>query len=433
MNVTNQTGKRILFTLVALLFSLVAVAQQATFPRETGDEDPTFPENIQKNTEALLEKWRRGYASHRALPKQPCDKETPAPAGNEVIRERLFRLPTSMPIVYNEHVRNYIQQMFGKRRALVPAMLPLGDYYFPIIEPILEKYGLPLELKYLTIIESGLDPSAGTHSSSRGLWQLMLPVAKSYGLEVNSLVDERMDPIKCTEAAARVLVDLYGIYNDWFLTIAAYNCGPGTLNRIIKRSGGKRDYWQLYEYLPKQTRKYVPLFIAVYYAMYYHAEHNLCPREITLPMDIDTILVSRRVSIAEIARAAELDESAFRLLNPAFKGKDIPGHVHPYVINLPSASLLALTDKLDLGEETQLEALPPATQAELPQAPTAEAAPRRRTGQKQYTIRRGDTYWSIARMHGVQMKDLMKANGIHNPKTTLRVGQKLIIPDKQRG
>ena len=219
----------------------------------------------------------------------------------EVYIDRLSRMPTVIEMPYNDVVQQLIDRYTGKLRRSVSYMLGASNFYMPIFEEALEAYGLPLELKYLPVIESALNPVAVSRAKATGFWQFMLATGKQYGLEVNSLVDERCDPIKSSYAAAHFLSDLYKIFGDWHLVIAAYNCGPENVNKAIRRSNGSKDYWQIYPYLPRETRGYVPAFIAANYVMTYYCEHNICPLRTQLPVYTDTIVVDQNVHFEQIA------------------------------------------------------------------------------------------------------------------------------------
>ena len=218
----------------------------------------------------------------------------------------------------------------------------------PIFEDQLLANKLPDELKYLPIIESALNPTAYSRAGAGGLWQLMVSTGRIYGLEINSLIDERMDPYKASVAAARYLKDLFRIYGDWNLVIAAYNCGPGNVNKAIRRSGGKRDYWQIYPYLPNETRNYVPIFIAANYVMNYYKQHNLNVAPVCLPMS-DTIMVKEKVHLMQIADLMNLPIAELRTLNPQYRQDIVPGNYKPCAIRLPlnaASSFLQNKDKI---------------------------------------------------------------------------------------
>lgn len=233
--------------------------------------------------------------------------------------DRLQRIPAIIEMPYNEVVRKFIDMYATRLRQKIAFMLSANNFYMPIFEEALDLHDLPLELKYLPVIESALNPMATSRQGAVGLWQFMLATGKIYGLQVTSLIDERRDPIKSTRAAARYLKDLYDIYHDWNLVLAAYNCGPGTINKAIRRSGGEKDFWKLYNYLPQETRGYVPAFIAANYIMTYYCEHNISPLEMRMPEGTDTIHISRPLNLQQIAAVCNSNIDELRALNPEFK------------------------------------------------------------------------------------------------------------------
>ena len=262
-----------------------------------------------------------------------------------VYMERLSKLPTIIELPYNATVRKCIELYVDRRRSLVENMLGLEAFYFPMIEETLDKYDLPQELKYLVIIESAMNPVALSRAGASGLWQFMMATGRMYGLEINNLIDERRDPIKSTDAACRHLRDLYDRYGDWNLAIAAYNCGAGNVNKAISRSGGRRDYWTIYPYLPAETRSYVPLFIAANYVMNYYAYHQLYPEQTSLPLSTDTVMVNRMIHFDQIADILKIDKETIRLLNPQYKRDIIPGNYRPQILKLPTTQAYAYVEK----------------------------------------------------------------------------------------
>ena len=262
-------------------------------------ESIELPKSMTYPLDSLLNDWKaKNYID---LGKDCSTAEINPLFSDSVYIDRLSRMPTVMEMPYNEIVRKFIDMYAGRLRNQVSFMLSACNFYMPIFEEALDAYNLPLELKYLPIIESALNPSAVSRAGAGGLWQFMIGTGKMYGLESNSLVDDRRDPIKATWAAARYLKDLYDIYHDWNLVIAAYNCGPGTINKAIRRSGGETDYWSIYNYLPKETRGYVPAFIAANYVMTYYCDHNICPMETNIPESTDTIQVNKNLHFQQIA------------------------------------------------------------------------------------------------------------------------------------
>ena len=253
----------------------------------------------------------------------------------EVYMDRLKRMPTAIEMPWNEVVQKFIDRYTGRLRRSVTFMLGASNFYMPIFEQALEVYGLPLELKYLPVIESALNPNAVSPVGAGGLWQFMNATGKRYGLKINSMIDERRDAVKSSYAAAHYLSDLYNIFGDWSLVIAAYNCGPGNINKAIQRSGGKRDYWEIYPYLPSETRGYVPAFIAANYVMTYYCEHNICPMLTKLPVQTDTIMLYKNLHFEQIAQVLGIDIKELRTLNPQYRRDIITGYSEPTDLRLP--------------------------------------------------------------------------------------------------
>ena len=326
--------KKILISAALLLASNIAI--QAQIEEDFADEDEItvtdeqgkeevieFPEAMTFELDSLLNL----YMSKTYLDEDnDCRMKDVNPVfEKEVYIDRLKRMPTIIEMPYNEVVQKFIDRYSGRLRHSVSYMLGASNFYMPIFEEALETYGLPLELKYLPVIESALNPTAVSRVGATGLWQFMLATGKRYGLEVNSLVDDRRDPIKSSYAAANYLKDLYKVFGDWNLVIAAYNCGPDQINKAIHRAKGSKDYWQIYPYLPKETRGYVPAFIAANYIMTYYCEHNICPMTTRLPAKTDTVMVDRNVHLEQIAAVCNIDIEQLRTLNPSYRRDIAPG------------------------------------------------------------------------------------------------------------
>ncbi len=257
---------------------------------------------------------------------------------DEQLEERLSRIPTTIDLPLNEVTREYINTYIG-RKASVGVMLGSSNFYMPVFEEALERYDLPLELRYLPVIESALRPTAVSRAGAVGLWQIMLITARQYGLEVNTLVDERRDMLKSSDAAARLLRDLYDRFGDWGLAIAAYNCGPGNIQKAMARAGEneQHDFWSLYGYLPRETRGYLPAFIAATYIMNYYCDHGITPMQATLPVETDTVVVKRQVKFSQIAGlCSNLSVDDLRLLNPQYRRDIVPAD---YSLRLPQTSV----------------------------------------------------------------------------------------------
>lgn len=374
------------------------------------DQEIVLPESLEANVDSLLSSW---YLKKYAIIDENCIRSSVnIDYPDSVYIQRLAALPTIIEMPYNQVVKSYITLYTEKRRELVETMIGLSAYYFPIFEQALEKAGLPLELKYLPIIESALRPDAVSRAGATGLWQFMIGTAKLLGLEVNSLVDERRDPIRASETAARYLKELYDIYQDWPLAIASYNCGPGNVNKAIRRSGGKKDYWEIYNYLPKETRGYVPAFIAANYVMHYYQEHNICPVLTDLPLTTDTIQVDERIHLKQVADVLQIPMELLRGLNPQYRRDIVPGdtaHLRP--LCLPTQQTYAFIDVKDSIVNYQSEIYGRRTTVE----PTNYYASSASSGGWVYhRIKKGETLSVLANRYGVSVRNLRKWNNLRS-------------------
>lgn len=344
---------------------------------------------------------------------------------DSVYKIRLQALPLVVEVPYNEVVRRYILRYVKHSPRQLAALQRKSEYYFPIFEDIIARHQLPYELCYLSIVESALNPQARSHMGAAGLWQFMPATGKRYGLEVNSLVDERMDPIRATEAACRYLSDLYGIFNDWNLAIAAYNCGPGNVNKAIHRAGGKRDFWSIYPFLPKETRGYLPIFIAVVYAMNYAEMHGICPSEPLLTMASDTIVTNQRQHLKQIAENLDIPLSELRRLNPQYPRDIIPGN-KDYAICLPIEKTGAYIDNEHAILAYQADELINNRRAEIELLQrTSVYGGYSINGITYYKIKEGDTLGGIAQKFHVSVKQLKAWNGLKSD--AIRAGNTLKI------
>ncbi len=308
-------------------------------------EEIAVPESFSVNVDEMLDMY---HAKNYITEDGRCNMaDVDVYADRATIIDRLKHLPTVMEMPYNEVVRKFIDRYTQRARRQVSLMLGISNFYTPIFEQALETYGLPLELKYLPVIESGLNPNAVSRVGATGLWQFMLETGKRYGLTVNSLVDERRDPLKASYAAAHYLSDLYRIFGDWNLVIAAYNCGPERINKAIHRAGGETDYWKIYPYLPKETRGYVPSFIAANYIMNYYCEHNICPMETNLPASSDTINVRQDVHFEQIASVLDIDLDQLQELNPQYRRSIVNGTSGDGALRLPATYIGKFIDYED--------------------------------------------------------------------------------------
>lgn len=369
----------------------------------------------------------------------------------DVYIDRLKRLPNVMEMPYNEIVQKFIDRYTGRLRRSVSYMLGASNFYMPIFEDALEAYGVPLELKYLPVIESALNPKATSHVGAAGLWQFMPSTGKQYGLEINSLVDERRDPVKSSYAAARYLRDLYKIYGDWNLVIAAYNCGPENVRKAIQRSNGDTDYWTIYPYLPKETKGYVPAFIAANYVMTYYCDHNICPMRTTLPAKTDTVQVTRDVHLKQIADVCGVDIEELRALNPQYRRDIVNGGSKPSAIRLPVSvvnSFISNEDSIynyqadqlftrrslvevDDSAQPRYSSSKKTTYKSSPSKSTKKGGKKGKNGRnksragKNVTVKNGDTLSEIAKRNHTTVSKLRKLNGIKG--SSIRAGKKIKV------
>ena len=436
--------KKFIISAALLLASNVAIQAQIEEDYEDDEDEITvtdnngqeevieFPEAMTFELDSLLNL----YMSKNYLDEDnDCRMKDVNPVfEKEVFLERLKRIPSIIEMPYNEVVQKFIDRYSGRLRHSVSYMLGASNFYMPIFEEALETYGLPLELKYLPVIESALNPKAVSRVGATGLWQFMLATGKRYGLEVNTLVDERRDPIKASYAAANYLSDLYKVFGDWNLVIAAYNCGPDQINKAIHRSKGSKDYWQIYPYLPKETRGYVPAFIAANYIMTYYCEHNICPMTTRLPAKTDTIMVGRNVHLEQIASVCNIDIEQLRTLNPAYRRDIVPGATKLSAVRLPQTevgkfidledSIYAYNAEVLFSKRTTVEVnddVPTYTRKSSSKRSRKKARSRGRS----VTVKSGQTLSEIAKRNGTTVSKLRRLNGIKG--SNIRAGKKLRV------
>lgn len=357
------------------------------------------------------------------------DEVTKAPQlPDSVYIKRLAEINSFIDLSYNKTVGSMINLYAERRKKQVSVMLGLANYYFPIFEEILDKYNMPIELKYMAIIESALNPRAFSRAGACGLWQFMYGTGKMYGLEINTFVDERRDPVKSTEAAARYLNDLYNIYKDWHLVIAAYNCGPGNVNKAIRRAGGARDYWTIYYRLPRETRGYVPAFIAATYVMNYYKLHGIVPQQPSFNIITDTIMVNSYLHLEQVSSQLNIDLNELRDLNPIYRRDVIPAtKAKPYPLCLPQKDILPFIDHEQAILSFEREKYFPNNQIKNPNQTAYRYTPVDVKGKERvyYTVKSGDNLGFIAEWFHVRASDLRYWNNVHG--NLIRVGQKLVI------
>jgi membrane-bound lytic murein transglycosylase D len=344
-----------------------------------------------------------------------------------VYEHRLSKINSIINLQFNSIIRAHIEVYTVRQRPQFCAVLGLMDYYFPIIENVFDSYGIPAELKYMAVIESALNPNAvNGRSGATGMWQFMYSTGRMYGLTINSVVDERRDPLKSTYAAAKYLKDLYSIYNDWVLVIAAYNCGPGTVNKAIKRSDNKKDYWQIYYRLPRETRGYIPQYVAAAYAVTYYPEHNLQPLQLNIPLATDTIMVNKDIHLAQISEVMGIPLGELRALNPSYKTGLVPGSSKPQALTLP---MNHLGDFIDLNDTIRNYKsniyLNKATRISDPSRSSSVPTDIKGKTKLIYIVQDNDNLGYISEWYKVGLSDLRYWNDIY--RNTIRVGQKIVV------
>ena len=383
-------------------------------------------ERITRDLDSLVNSWYVRLALKENPVINPDDSaiiEFP----DSVYKERLSRINSIINLPYNNIIRNNIHVYTGRQRENFRAVLGLMEYYFPMIEDIFDSYKLPAELKYMAVIESALNPNAvNGRSGATGMWQFIYSTGKLYGLTINSIVDERRDPIKATHAAAKYLKDMYDIYNDWILVIAAYNCGPGNVDKAIRRSGNKKDYWEIYYRLPRETRGYIPQYVAATYAINYYKEHHIHPLQMNIPVATDTLIVNKDIHLSQISEVMNIPLEELRALNPQYRTGFIPGSTKPQSLTLPINHVSDFIDKNDTirGYKSDIYlnrkniTVNPSRSSYLPSDIKGKT-------KLYYTVKDGDNLGFISEWFRVGLSDLRYWNDIYG--NTIRVGQKLAL------
>ena len=323
--------------ITAMSFGNAYAQSVITVEDEDGDtEDIEMPEGMTVEADSILQE----YDNKTRLAEGNSNSINDLPYDDQILVDRLAHIPTTIEMPLNNITRKFIDQYCNRMKNSVAVMLGSANFYMPFFEEALEHYGLPLELKFLPVIESALRPTAQSHAGAVGLWQFMLATGKTYGLEINTLVDERRDPVKSSYAAAHFLSDLYEKFGDWGLAIAAYNCGENAVSKALLRAGGNEgdDYWSIYNQLPRETRGYVPAFIAATYIMNYYCEHGITPMEASLPTETDTVVVTKEVGFSQVASVCGVTVDELRALNPQYRRDIVPVD---YALRMPDHAIEA--------------------------------------------------------------------------------------------
>ncbi len=395
---------------------------QITLPNPTVEFNPA-------QIDSLLEVWRVRESQdlyniffNQYILIEPEENKGVKEHIDTIYKRRLLKLASPIELAYNSIVRGYINRYTDPRYRLMDYIIPRTEYYFPIIEEELHRAGLPVELRMLAVVESALTTTNVSHAGAAGLWQFMPFTGKQYGLEVNSLVDERYDPAKSTVAACRFLSDLYKIYNNWGLALAAYNCGPGNVNKAIARSGLKEgSYWDIYDYLPKETRGYVPAFIGASYAYAYHKEYDVKFVEQPLPLATDTITVNRILHFGQVAETIDLPIDVIRRLNPQYRRDIIPATTKSYSLRLPQRYVSAFIE-----HEEQIHAKDSTFLKQYINPSNLDKLRKTTSGRTVHTVRSGDTLSGIAVKYNTTVKKLLTINKLRSA-DRLSLGQKIVV------
>ncbi len=390
-------------------------------------------------TDSLLSQWymHRSRSGSREAEYDMDSVVFTTDVPDSVLMDRLEKMNAFISLPYNERVKNYMVLYSEKMPRKMAEMMGLSSYYFPIFEETFRRYDLPLELKYMAIIESALNPRAESSAGARGTWQFMYRTAVNYGLRINSYMDERMDPFLSADAAARYLRDAYRIFGDWSLAISAYNCGSGNVNKAIKRAGGKRDFWAIYDYLPRETRGYVPAMVGAMYAFTYAKEYGLQADPVAIPVYVDTFHVHRNFHMAQISEVLGIPIDDVRDLNPQYHKDIIPGASEDVVLRLPfdyTAAFLDLQDSIARYKADVLFAEKVADgRSASPSSTRSSARPARGSSSSSgtwvyYTVKSGDNLGKIARKYHTTVKQLKNWNNMKSD--FLSIGKRLKVGKK---
>ncbi len=429
---------------LALILLFAGFGSQAVSVKDS--LPPTQLKSINMDDPELAEIDRilvSSYLNHYCFSTEECvlnafgySPETVPTFTDDLVARRMAVLDGNTPfdLIYNSTVQDFINLYAMRRRDISAKVLGMSELYFPMIEECLAKYEIPLEMKYLSIVESALNPTAISRAGAGGLWQFMVSTGKMYGLEVSSYQDERFDAYKSTDAACRYLKFLYNTFGDWQLALAAYNSGPGNVNKAIRRSGGKKDFWSIKPFLPKETQGYVPAFIAVNYVMNHTSEYNIYPKKpLTTFFEIDTVAVNQRVDFASLSKMINMPEEDIAFLNGTYKLKEIPENGQKHYLVLPVGKVgVFMANEQEVYAQSEVHRYEPvlvaSTKEVVPAKDGKVASTTWETGWKTHKVKRGESLGGIADKYNVSLAELRKWNKIKNSKIV--PGQSLKIQTK---
>ena len=394
-----------------------------------------FTNNEIRMMDSTLNLWyvRNDLSNKQSILSKLKDDSTQYENNDSLIYHRLKNIVTEVPLAYNNKVKRFIELYAVQRQRSSSIILGLGQYYYPWMKAIFDQYDIPEELVYVTIIESALNPNAVSHAGATGIWQFMYGTGKMYGLEVNTYVDDRRDPYKATDAAARHFRDLYNIFHDWGLAISAYNCGPGNVRKAIQRSGGKTDFWGVCPYLPKETQNYFPAYLGALYMMNYHDQYGIHPASIQIPTSVDTVMVNKELHLEQVANVLNISIEELKSLNPQYKRNIIPAYHRAYPLRLRTSDVIRFIAMKDSIERYHYnEYFMPAANSTIvanssstKTTTTADGTIVQTTPNKYHYVRSGETLSKIASKYHTTVTNLKSLNHLHT--TSLRVGQKLLV------
>ena len=424
--------KKTILLSIILAVTQIIFAQQDSLQSKNSSEDSYYEDMLINDMDEMLDLWyvKKEIANSNSVLSKMADDTLGVEDNDSIIALELKRLSTVIPIVYNQRVKKMVNLYLSRKRSS-SALLGMAQYYYPWMKEIFDKYDVPEELVYLTIIESSLNPQAVSRAGATGIWQFMYTTGKMYDLHINTFIDDRRDPVKATDAAARHLKDLYNMFNDWGLAIAAYNCGPGNVRKAIQRSGGKNTFWGVINYLPRETQNYFPAFIGAYFMMEYHNQYGIKPAKISIPTAVDTIMVTKEFHLEQISAVLNIDIQELKTLNPQYKRNVIPAFTQPYPLKLRTKDISRFLDLQDSIYNYQYDTYFAPLKAYV-NVFTGAGASSDNIKKKYHTVKSGETLSKIATKYGLSVEELKKMNKLTNnyiqPKKRLIVGYEYVAP-----
>lgn len=398
-----------------------------------------FQKELIADMDAMLDLWyvKNEVANAQSVLCQLKDNLEEIEMSDSLLARRIFEIPSMVPLAYNANVKRWIELYVEKRKRSSSALLGLAQYYFPWMQEIFDRYGVPEELICLTIVESGLNPTAVSRAGATGIWQFMYGTGKIYGLEVNTFIDDRRDPYKATDAAARHLRDLYDIFHDWSLAISAYNCGPGNVRKAIARSGvkGQPDFWKIKNYLPKETQNYFPAFIGALYLKNYHTLHGIEAAPIRIPFSVDTVMINKQLHLEQIASVLNIDIEEIRTFNPQYKRDVIPAYTTPYPLRLKANDIIRYIAFSDSIHKAQYDTLFMPLKA-YEEIFTGIEDPEYQRENVYHYVKKGESLSIIAKKYNLSVYELKQMNKLSSnyikPKQRLLVGYNSVEKSKNQ-